>query len=176
MTKNVYGDQCMSQTGCHEWFKRFMDSWLSTHDEPRLGRPTMSYDDTHVVQVCEIMHSNPHLTVREIAEERNISIGSCHDILTTKLEMHRVVSKFVPRLLTLDQRESRIAICQELLDRTSEVENFLKRNITSDETWVYGHDVETKMQSSQWVGKNLPRPKKAWWVRSNMKVMLTVFF
>jgi hypothetical protein len=25
---------------------------------------------------------------------------------------------------------------------------------------VYGYDVETKVQSSQWVGKSSPRPKK----------------
>jgi hypothetical protein len=110
--------------------------------------------------------------VREIAEECNISIGSCHDILVTKLEMHWVVSEFVPRLLTQDQRD----ICQEPLDRDSEDENFLKRIITGDGTWVYGYDVETKMQSSQWVGKNLPRPKKVWQVRLNVKVMVTVFF
>jgi hypothetical protein len=112
----------------------------------------------------------------EIAEECNILIGSCHDILTTKLEIHCVVSKFVPRLLTHNQGDSRVAICQELLDLASEYENFLKRIITSNETWVYGYDVEKKMQSSQWVGKNLLRLKKPWQVRSNVKVMLAVFF
>ena len=40
-------------------------------------------------------------------------------------------------------------------------ENFLKNNITGDETWVYGYDVETKMQKSQWMGKGPPLPKKA---------------
>jgi hypothetical protein len=62
------------------------------------------------------------------------------------------------------------------LDRASEDENFLKRIITGDETWVYGYNVETKMQSSQWVGKNSPRLKKAQWAISNVKVMLTVSF
>jgi hypothetical protein len=94
----------------------------------------------------------------------------------TKLEMHHVVPKFVPCLLTQDQRDSCIAVCQELLDRTSEDENFLKRIVSDDETWVYGYDAEMQMQSSQWFGKNSPRPKKAWWVRSTMKVMLTVSF
>jgi hypothetical protein len=60
----------------------------------------------------------------------------------TKLEMHGVVSTFVPRLLTQDQRDSRVSICQELLDRASEDENFFKRIITGVETWVYGYDVE----------------------------------
>jgi hypothetical protein len=54
--------------------------------------------------------------------------------------MHRVSLKFVPRLLTQDQRDSRIAICQELLDRASEDENFPKRTRKGDETWVYGYD------------------------------------
>jgi hypothetical protein len=35
------------------------------------------------------------------------------------------------------------------LDRASKNENCLKRIITGDATWVYGYDVETKMQSSQ---------------------------
>jgi hypothetical protein len=74
--------------------------------------------------------------------------------------MHRVVSKFVPRLLTQDQRDSGAAICQELLDRASEDVNFLKRIITGDETRIYGYDVETKMQSSQWVGKKFAETEK----------------
>jgi hypothetical protein len=50
MMKNVYGDQCMSHTRCYEWFKLFKDGQQSTHDEPRLGRSSMSRDDAHVAQ------------------------------------------------------------------------------------------------------------------------------
>ena len=39
-----------------------------------------------------------------------------------------------------------------------------------------GYNVETKVQSSQWVSKTSPRPKKARHVRSHVKVMLTEFF
>ena len=41
------------------------------------------------------------------------------------------------------------------------MKTFWKNVITGDETWVYGYDVETKVQSSQWVGKSSPRPKKS---------------
>jgi hypothetical protein len=115
MMRNIYGDQCKSHTR-YEWFKRYKDCQQSTHDETRLGQPLVSCNNAHVGQVHKIVHSN-RLTVWEIAEECNISIGSCHDILKTKSEMHRPVSKLVPRLLTQDQRESPVAICQELLDR-----------------------------------------------------------
>ena len=93
-----------------------------------------------------------------------------------KLKMHRVAAKFVPRLLTEEQKQNRVTVSQELLDRSNTYENFLRNVITGDETWVYGYDVETKVQSSQWVGKSSPRPKKARQSRSNVKVMLIVFF
>jgi hypothetical protein len=127
MMKSIYVDQCMRRTRCYEWFKRFKGGQQSTHDDPCLGWLSTSCDNAHVAQVHEIVHSNRCLTVWKIAEECSISIGSCHDILTTELEMHWVVSKFVPRLLTQDRRDSCVAICQELLDHASEDENFLKR-------------------------------------------------
>jgi hypothetical protein len=111
MIKNVYGDQCISRTRCYEWSKRFKDNRQSIHDEPRLGRPSTSCEDAHVAQFREIVLSNRRLTVQKIAEECNMSIESCHAILMTKLETHRVVSKLVPRILTQDQRDSRVAIC-----------------------------------------------------------------
>jgi len=72
---------------------------------------------------------------------------------------------------------NRVTVSQELFDRSNSDENFLKNVITGVETWVYGYDVETKVPSSQWMGKLSPRPKKkACQSLSNVKVMLIVFF
>jgi len=68
-----------------------------------------------------------------------------------------------------------VNISQELLDCVSVNENFLKTIVTGDETWVYGYDIETKAQSSRWMGQGSPRLKKARMSRSNMKVMLVFF-
>ena len=120
--------------------------------------------------------SNRRLTVREVAEEVSISKTVCLEILTENLGIHRIAAKFVPRLLTDDQKQNRVDVNQELLDRANGDDIFLKNIITGDEAWVYGYDVETKVQSSQWVSKTSPRPKKARQVRSHVKVILTVFF
>jgi len=48
--------------------------------------------------------------------------------------MRRVSAKFVPRLLTDDQKEYRVEISQELLANANGTENFLKNIITGDET------------------------------------------
>jgi hypothetical protein len=170
MMKNVHGDQCMSRTRCFEWFKQFKDGQQSTHDEPHLGWPSMSCDDTHVAQFHEIVHSNHRLTVREIVEDGIMSLHS-YDKIRNGLGGFKVCS------MTSDTGSERQPRChQELLDHGNENENFLKRIITSNETWVYGYDVKTKMQSSLWVGKNSQRLKKARQVKSKVKEMFTDFF
>ena len=157
LLNQAYREDCMSQMQCYEWFKRFKEGRMSFGEDPRPGRPSTSTDD-HVERVHGVIRGNHRLTVREVADEVSISIGSCHQILTEKLQMHHVSAKFVPRLLTDDQKENHVDISQELLANANE--NLLKIIITGDETWVYGYDVETKMQSSQWMGKGSPRPKK----------------
>ena len=45
-----------------------------------------------------------------------------------------------------------------------------------DETWIYCYDPETRVQSSQWKSPRSPRAKKAHQSRSNIKVVMIVFF
>ena len=159
-----------------EWYQRFKSGRTSIEDDPKSGRPSSSTGDDHIEKVPSVIRENRRLTVREVSEEVGICKSSCHTILTEKLKMHRVAAKFLPRLLTEEQKQNRVTVSQELLNRSNTDENFLKNVITGDETWVYCYDVETKVQSSQWVGKSSPRPKKARQCRSNVKVMLIDFF
>jgi len=92
MLQIAFDDECLSRLMCHEWFKRFKEDRKSTADDPRSGRPTVSTDDDHVAQVNDFVHSNCRLTIREMAEECNISFGSWQEILTEKLHMHRVAA------------------------------------------------------------------------------------
>ena len=64
-------------------------------------------------------------------------------------------------------------LAQELLNDVNDDPDLLKRIITGDESWVYNYDIETK---AQWKSPGEPRSKKARQVRSNVKVLLTVFF
>ena len=51
-----------------------------------------------------------------------------------------------------------------------------KQRRMGDESWVYGYDIVTQVQSFQWNRQEEPRKKKARQIRSNVKVLLTVFF
>ena len=64
--------------------------------------------------------------------------------------MRRVSAKFVPKLLTMAQKQLRLEIAQDMLDCVENDPKFLNTVITGDESWVYGYDSDTKTQSSQW--------------------------
>jgi len=96
----------------------------------------------------------------------------CQKILTEDLQMRRVKAKFVPRLLTAEQKDDRVSICTDLHDRAQNDPNFMSSVNTGDECWIYGYDPETKQMSSQWSTASSPRPKKARQVKS----MLIAFF
>lgn len=57
-------------------------------------------------------------------------------------------AKFVQKLLTFDQKNRCISIAQELSNDVNGDLYLLKRVITGNESWVYGYDFETKVQSS----------------------------
>ena len=61
-------------------------------------------------------------------------------------------------------------IAQEMLSKFNDNPDLLKKVKTDDESWVYGYDIETKAQSSQWKRPEEPIPKKARQVRSNVKI------
>jgi len=122
------------------------------------------------------VHEDHRRTIKDIAAIVNVSYRTVQTIFTCDLNMYRVAAKFVPRLLTPEQKEYRVAICQELRQHALYDPSFKSRVITGDESWVYGYNPETKQQSSQWKSPGSRRQKKARQSRSTTKSMLIVFF
>ena len=69
-----------------------------------------------MARVREIIRADQRLTIREVSEVR-IAFGTCQKILTEDLRMRRVTTKFVPRILTAEQKDDRVSICTDRRDR-----------------------------------------------------------
>ena len=119
------------------------------------------------------MRENHRLTVRIIVEQVNINRETVRKILTEDLDMRKVCAKMVPKELTEEQKQRRVTIFQDLLERQDDI---LGRVTTDDETCVYQYDPETKRQSAQWKTANSPRPKKFRRSKSRVKTMMPTFF
>jgi len=156
----------------YKWFERFCNGCELLEEEERSGCPSTSKIQENVERVSEMIWSNRRLTIREISEGLNIYYGSVQNILTTDLNMRRVSAKFVPRVLTVEQKQQHLSISLELCNRATSDPSFLGNVIMGDETWVYGYDSEIRVQSSP----SSPHAKKTRQSRSNIKVMMIVFF
>jgi len=176
MLRTAFGEKRLSRARIFEWHKRFKEGRDSVDNNPRSGRPTTSKTDDCVAQVQELIRVNRRLTIRELSVKVGVSYGTCQAIMTQDLNMRRVAAKFVLRILTAKQKEWCLSVATNMLQEAESDENFMGQIIMGDEMWVYGYDLETKRQSSQWKSADSPGPKKACQVQSKVKVMLIVFF
>jgi len=156
MLVQVYGDNAMKKTSVYKWVKRFSEGRESVTDEERSGRPAASRTEENIAKIRQIVRENRRLTVRSITEQVNIDRVTVREILTENLNMRKVCAKMVPKELTKEQKQKRVTICQDLLERQDDI---LGRVVTGDETWVYQYDPETKRQNAQWKTANSPRTK-----------------
>jgi len=156
MLVQVYEDNTMKKTAVYKWVKCFSEQRESVTDEERSGRTATSRTEENTAKVRQIVRENRRLTVRSIAEQVNIDRETVRKILTEDLVMRKVCAKMVPKDLTEEQKQRRVTICQDLLERQGDILGLV---ITGDETWVCQYDPEKKRQSAQWKTANSPRPK-----------------
>jgi len=99
MIQQGFRDQSLSRTQVFQWHARFKTSRTSVDDDEHTGRPTS----------CTTPETVACRTICDIAEEVEVGYGTCQRVLTEELGMHHVTAKFVPRILTADQKQQRVA-------------------------------------------------------------------
>ena len=171
------GKNTPSYVTVKRWVAEFKRSRQSLEDDPRPGRPVTIAMPEMVNKDHGIVMTDRQVTERYIASTVGISQERVHSILTEDLEMRKLSARWVPRLLTVDQKHTRRTLSRRNLNLFEEdPANFLKRFVTMDETWVHHFTSETKQQSKQWKHLGSPPPKKAKTVPSAGKVMASVFW
>ena len=83
----------MSKTRVYEWYKRFQDGREDVEDDEGPGRPSTSTTDKNVEKVKEMVMNDRRITIREVADDVGISIGSYHEFFSNFLGMKRVAAK-----------------------------------------------------------------------------------
>ncbi|XP_025263254.1 histone-lysine N-methyltransferase SETMAR-like [Camponotus floridanus] len=168
-------DSSPSFSTVKKWAAEFKRGRSSIFDDERSGRPKTATNEEIIQKIHDSVLNDRRIKMRELSHIANISIDRVHNILHEHLHMKKLSARWVPRLLTVDQKRIRMNISQECLDmfeRNSA--EFLRRFITVDEIRIH-YTPETKQQSKQWVEADRS-PKKAKTVLSAGKVMATVFW
>ena len=87
---------------------------MSLADQPCPGRPSTSRTDENIARIRKLILKDRHRTIDDLVDLSGVSWSSCQWILSEELQMKRVAAKFMPYVLTVDQKQSRVDACHEL--------------------------------------------------------------
>jgi hypothetical protein len=87
MLQQAFRETALSQSKTFEWYSRFKNGRTSIDGDPHTGWPSMARTNETVARVNAVIHGNRRFTMREIADELNLSFGMCQATLTQDLRM-----------------------------------------------------------------------------------------
>ena len=171
------GDSALSRSRVFEWARRFSEGRTSIEDDQRSGRPVTKTNQDHVERVRKLISEDARITCDSVAEHFDISHGTAHHIITGVLGLRKLAAKFVPHLLTEEQKRNRVITCAAHMSRyRRQKQAFLNRIVAVDETWARCYEPELKRQSAQWCGPDDPRPTKMRQGGSRLKQMVILAY
>jgi len=158
---SVLGDNAPSDATIYWWIAEFQRGRKSTEDEHRSGRAVDVCTDENVRHVNDMITTERRLTVRNVAACLKLSDGTTHHVITNALGYNKVCARWVPRMLTPEKKQVRLATSRDDLSLyNADPAKFLRRYVTMDENWAHHFDPEIKQQSKQWKHVTSPTPVK----------------
>ena len=133
-----YGDSSPSFSTIKKWAAEFKRGCIGLEDDLREGRSKSSTTPEIIGKVHDILLDERRIKVREIAETIGISKEHVGYVLHEELDMKTLCARWVPRLLTADEKRTRMKISEQFLERFNKNKtDFVGRFITMDETWIH---------------------------------------
>ena len=129
-------------------------------DDLKTGQPSTTRTDENITRVKQLVRSDRRLTVRMISDELSLNRESVQTILLHDLGMREVCAKMVLKILSEDQKQNRVKICEDVLEKIKDDPDILMLIIAGNEAWVFIYDPETKRQNMQWNTAEYPDPRR----------------
>ncbi len=177
--REVYGDSALGKTRVRAWHKHFREGDIhsGTADKAWPGRPRSGRCRLHIEKIDQQLQQDRRQSVRELAVTTGVPRATVQRILRRDLNLRHVAAKFIPRILTDEQKAFRVRLCQLNLEQFEhEGLLFLQRIVTGHESSFHTFDPDTKIKDTQWIAKDARWPRKALRSRTRQSTMLTAFF
>ncbi|CAH2002699.1 unnamed protein product [Acanthoscelides obtectus] len=170
---SVFGNEAPHHSTISRWYGEFKHGRVSLSADPRVGAPKTAVTQQNFDAVRKLIIEDRHVANREIEVSLKISKTSIQKILHEELGVRKLVSRWIPHLLTDEQKAARVNWCQKTLDRFNSGNS---KNVYSffigDESWVYCYEPENKRQSAVWVFQGEEKPTKV--IRSRTGHIATI--
>ena len=167
----------MSYDTVRRWKKKFESGVESIKNAPKSGRPKSVSRKEIVFKIKEIIEGDARFTVHDIARKVGISLSTVHLILKKHLKVRKISARWVPHLLTDEQKRQRIKVAKKLLQMFPKYDKKQFASVvTGDETWVHYFESIRKVSNKIWATKHSKRPIIAKRSLSTKKVLYAIFF
>ena len=124
-----------------------------------------------------MVEQDARLSIKDIASFTGISEGSVQTILKKRLDLRKVCARWIPHLLTEEQKTHRLKCARELLKTYKGCNSRVISNLlTGDEPWVHIFEPQRRADNKQWKQKDQKRPCIAKRTISLKKMLYTIFF
>ena len=144
---STLGDDAPALSTVKKWAAEFKRRRESLEDDPRSGRPSRATTQENIDRIHQMVMNNRRLTIRHLANVISISRERVKNILHNELGMSKVSTRWVPRLLTPDQKLTRLVMSEANLARfEADPDRVFARFLTQGECWVHRFEPETKRQ------------------------------
>ena len=154
------------------WVKAFKARKFSVEDDTRPGRPKISVTKANITAVKIVVERDARLSVKDIA-----SCTGMQTILKKRLDLRKVCARWVPHLLTEEQKIQRLKCARELLKTYKGCNSRVISNLlTGDGTWVHMFESQRRADNKQWKRKAQKRPCIAKRTISSKKMLYAIFF
>ncbi|CAH1975670.1 unnamed protein product [Acanthoscelides obtectus] len=152
----VFGNEAPHQSIISRWYGEFKRGRVSLSDDPRVGAPKTAVIQENFDAVRKLIIEDGHVTYREIEASLKISNTSVQKISHEELGVRKLVSRWIPHLLTEEQKAARVNWCQKTLDLfNSGNSKNVYCIVSGDESWIYCEEKPTKVIRSRSVSKRM---------------------
>ena len=117
-------------------------------DSQRPGCPRKHLQ--HARKIQQLLANDHRMTLAQLSEHSGLSRASVHRLLKKDLNMSKLSPKFVPRILTPEQKRHRVDLCTQNLAHFRRDTSLLEKVITTDESWFHVFDLAMKQGSAEW--------------------------
>lgn len=104
-----------------------------------------------IVRIQECFEESRHWSLRSLAARTEIPWSTVRNIVKDQLKMSKVLGKWVPHVLTEDQKNHRILACEKNLEIYRKDKTTLRRTISIDESWLALYMKPDRSQARQYL-------------------------
>ena len=133
--------------------------------------------EKNVATVKTLNEKDARYTVQEIEELSGIHSSHVLKILRERLGLCKICERWVPHLLTDEQKQSQIRLALQVIEKYDKCDpRSFEEIVSGDETWIYHFQPDSKAKNKVCVSSEGDRPVIVRRCKTSNRMLYAIFF